>query len=356
MKTTNTVSKSWFCVFNNPQDHGFDGEPETIIDKIIEMWTKGNITRSCMVAFCISKDGLKHLHMVLEDTKAMRFSKIKKAFPDIHIAPTKGSKKEAEDYINKRGKYKKSGEQVILVKTHGEIHASASNDSILEEIEKLLDAKLTPNEIMSVKFEFRKYEKIIKDAYFQRRFDETPIKRDVTVYWHVGDSGSGKSYTFVQLCEQYGEDHVYMCNDFKAGMDKYNGEEILFLDEFRGQWSYDALLTALDGYRTQFHCRYTNIYSLWNEIHITSIMTPEMVYARMVSSHEQSIDPLQQLKRRISYIVYHYKLDGKYLTHTIPMGEYVDYTTLKSAIVFEDATEEQQLTIDEIFGDKKQKP
>jgi len=31
-------SKSWFCVFNNPEKHGYDGTPEEIVDKMIQAW------------------------------------------------------------------------------------------------------------------------------------------------------------------------------------------------------------------------------------------------------------------------------------------------------------------------------
>ena len=45
-----TVSKSWFCVFNNPADHDYIGTPEEVVDRIIEEWIKGHPQRSCAVA------------------------------------------------------------------------------------------------------------------------------------------------------------------------------------------------------------------------------------------------------------------------------------------------------------------
>ena len=70
---SDTVSKSWFAVFNNPQQHGYDGEPSEVIDRLISEWISNNPTRSCAMTFCVSADGLPHVHMVLEDVKAMRF-------------------------------------------------------------------------------------------------------------------------------------------------------------------------------------------------------------------------------------------------------------------------------------------
>lgn len=91
-------SKSWFCVFNNPQEV-YSGEPEVIAEQVLEEWVKDHPTRTGAVAYCVSADGLHHLHMVLEDTNKARFSALKKAYPKAHLEPTMGNKQQAEDYI-----------------------------------------------------------------------------------------------------------------------------------------------------------------------------------------------------------------------------------------------------------------
>ena len=93
---------------------------------------------------------------------------------------------------------------------------------------------------------------------------------------------------------------VYLMNDYSGGgLDLYQGEKILFMDEFRGQVRYSTLLNMLDGYRTQVHCRYNNVYALWTEVHITSVLPPEMVYNRMVTENKE-VDTIQQLLRRLN--------------------------------------------------------
>ena len=82
-------SKSWFCVFNNPQEV-YSGEPEVIAEQVLEEWVKDHPTRTGAVAYCVSADGLHHLHMVLEDTNKARFSALKKAYPKAHLEPTMG--------------------------------------------------------------------------------------------------------------------------------------------------------------------------------------------------------------------------------------------------------------------------
>lgn len=321
------VSKSWFCVFNNPVEHGYNGTPQEIVDKIIETWIVDNPQRTCAANYCISADGLNHCHAVLEDTKAMRFSAIKKVFPSMHIAPTKGSKEQAEDYINKRGHWEEKGKIIIYTNRHGEIKGCQGQRNDLEIIEEMLAQGKSPNEIMELSLAYRRYDKIIKDAYYHKRAKETPMKRDVLVFWHFGASGSGKSHMVIELAKEYGENEIYFISDYKNGFDKYNGEKILFMDEFRGQLPYALFLTILEGYKAQIPCRFTNVLSLWSEIHICSVLPPEEVYKNMVNE-SRNLDTIEQLKRRINTVVYHYKQDNEYFKYDKPMNQYKGYKSM----------------------------
>lgn len=324
------VSKSWFCVFNNPAEHGYTGNPEEITEQIADKWIAEMPTRTCAVIYCISADGLHHIHAVLEDTKAMRFSSVKKQYPGMHIEPTKGNKEQAEDYIQKRGKWQEKGEQVLYITRRGEIKGAQGQRRDLDIIEELLGQGMTPNQIMEQSFSFRRYEKMIRTDFFARRSKVTPPKRIVTVYWHIGDSGSGKTHTYVKKCDELGEDDVYLLTDYSnGGFDFYCAQKILFLDEFRGQIPWSTLMNYLDGYKVQIHCRNVNAYALWNEVHIATILPPELVYKEMVEKN-QSIDTFEQLRRRIDFIIYHWKdAFGEYHEYSLPMCKYDDYETLK---------------------------
>lgn len=327
-------ARSWFLVLNNPEKYGYTGDPEEIVVKILDDWCKDYPTRSGACTYCLSADGLKHLHIVLEDTKLMRFSAVKKVFPTAHIEVTKGTKEQAEDYIHKRGKFEEKGEKVLAFSQRGEIKGAQGQRKDFEIIEDLLDSGCKPNEIMQQNFSYRRYEKMIKQAYFDKRKASTPVKRDVSVYWHCGDSGSGKTYSIVGLMEEYGDDDVYLLNDFdKGGFDLYSGEKVLCMDEFRGQMRFSLFLQYLDGYRFQVPCRYTNALALWDEVHIFSILPPESVYVNMVKDNHD-IDTFEQLRRRVDFVVYHYKdkKNGDFLRLEIPMDEYRSYDELKSRI------------------------
>ena len=314
-------------MFANPKEHGFEGTPEEVTQNIVDIWIAGNPQRTCAIAYCISADGFEHIHAVFEDVKALRFSVVKKLFPLMHIEPTKGNKRQAEDYINKKPPFDETGEKILYIARHGEIRGRQGMRVDLEIIEDLIHQGMRPNEIFDLSLKYRRYDKIIRDAYYQKRTKETPIKRDLSVYWHFGDSGTGKSHTAIELAKKYGEDDIYIVSEYKNGFDKYNGEKKLFLDELRNQLSYDLLLSILDGYKIQIPCRYSNIYSLWDEVHITSVLPPEKVYSDMVKNHK-SLDTIDQLKRRISIVVYHYIKNSEYLTYEQAMSEYTTYEDL----------------------------
>lgn len=325
-----TVSKSWFCVFNNPREHGYDGTYDEILESMAANWIKDNPTRVCALTYCLSADGLEHIHAVLEDDTAMRFSKVKKCFPTIHIEPTKGNKGQAEDYINKVGVFAEKGEKILAKYTYGEIKGHQGSRVDIDNIRKYVNEGMTPQQIFDMNIRYRKYEKMVKDEFFAKRIKDTPFLRDVSVEWHVGDTGTGKTYFAKQLVDEIGEDDIYFISDYDNGaFDNYSGQHVLFLDEFRGQFRFSVLLGILQGYKQQFHSRYTNIYGLWERVIISSILPPERVYEKMVSDNKD-IDTCGQLMRRINKVVYHYKKDNNYLSVDVPMSEYMNYEVLKT--------------------------
>ncbi|MDR0883539.1 MAG: hypothetical protein LBN05_02905 [Oscillospiraceae bacterium] len=324
-------ARSWFCVFNNPEKHGFeDKTPEQICESMCDIWMENNPQRACAVTYCISAEGLQHCHAVFEDIKTMRFTLVKKLFPSMHIQPTKGTKAQAEDYINKRGKFAEKGETVTCIATRGLLKGVQGKRSDLDTIEEMLSEGRTAKDILSVSLSYRRYEKMVKSAYYAKRDKETPFIRDVKVYWHVGESGSGKSYSAQTVLDTRGADSLYFLTDYSVGgFDNYAGEPVLFMDEFRGQMQFSVFLGLLDQYKTQVHSRYTNILTLWDEVHITSVIPPERMYKKMVLEHSD-LDTYSQLRRRITEVMYHYKdSDGTYQIFAQPGSEYSDYATIK---------------------------
>ncbi len=330
---SDSVSKSWFCVFNHPEEHGYIGTPDEILDRLRDEWIQEHPTRTGAWTYCISASGLRHVHMVLEDQKAMRFSAIKNSYAvGMHFEPTKGSKEQAEDYISKKGKFVEKGEEVITSLRYGEIKGAQGSRRDLEIIYDLISSGHTPSQILDLSVNYFRYEKIIRSAFWHQKIKDTPAVREVTVYWHVGNSGTGKTNSYSDMVSTHGRDYVYMVSDYENGfLDSYEGQPVLFLDEYRGQLRYATLLSILDKYITQVHCRFKNVYMVWTEVRITSVKTPYEVYQNLITDDaERQIDSFEQLKRRINFIVYHWKDGSGYHSRQIPMSDFQNRAQLEA--------------------------
>ncbi len=330
-----STSRSWFCVFNHPEEHGYEGmEPQQVIEAMKNKWTELHPNGACALTYCVTAAGLQHVHAVLEAEQPVRFAAVRKAFPGMHIEPTKGSKAEAEDYINKEGKYAEAGEEVLCRAGYGVIRGQQGKRKDWDAIDAMLAAGMTPEQIYSQSARFRRYSKEIREHFMAQLVNEHPYTKDVQVCYHVGKSGTGKSFTQVELKKQHPGD-VYVMTDYSGGgLDRYNGESILFLDEFRGQLKYNDFLTMLDKYPVQHHARYANVIGVWTEVHITSVLPPEKVYCQMVTANRDR-DTLEQMMRRITTVRYHDLIDGRYLTYDKPGMEYTTYEELMLEACYE---------------------
>lgn len=307
--------------------------PELLAEFISDTWAESGKGRIAGVAVCVSAKGLYHAHMALYGNLTT-LGNVSKILFGSHIEPQLSGKKELKSYLLKEPPYDEKGEQVLYTKGLENIQDNKGKRSDLEDIADLLEQGFTPIEIME-NFSYRKYERMIKSAFIDKRIKETPLlKEDKKCIWIVGESGTGKSYYYYQLCKEYGSENIYFATDFEnGGLDFYieqGAPPILFMDEFKGDMRFSQLLVMLDKFsRAQVHCRYSNCFCLWTTVVITSIFPPDEVYAAMVDDEKRDRDKIDQLIRRLDVIEYRYKQDGEYRTFSIPAKEYVNYDDLK---------------------------
>ncbi|AXJ12804.1 replication protein RepA [Streptococcus pluranimalium] len=292
--------------------------PEEIVEYLMQLWIGRNETSVCAINYEIGDEGTHHCHMILEDKQSFRFSTLQTLFPTIHAEITRGTKEEVLSYFEKSGKHEEKAHTIVVpIKLHGELRANRQGHrSDLDYIQQRLEEGATPEEIMLDRLEFRSFSKMIKEHYYQLRIRDTPDHKDLEVYWHTGDSGSGKSYMQVELKRQFGRESVYVWSDYQnGGLDGYQGERILFMEEYKAELPYAEFLKVTDSYPQQMHARYSNVYALWDTIHITSIFSPKQVYTLMVPEEKQTVDTVEQMMRRISKVVYHFKVRAEGGTH-----------------------------------------
>lgn len=318
---------------NNPVEKGFTADA---IKETMERWN----TEYYCFCFETGDQGTEHFHLYIKFKYPQALKTISKAFGNAHIEDAHGNSKQNRDYIRKEGAYldseKKETNHIETFFESGECPVEETESkgyrSDLKQIDAMLQKGLTPNQILEkLPFFYRRYEKDIRGQFFALRSRNVPPRRNIKVVWHVGESGTGKSNTYVKLCKEHGEESIYLLTDYDTGgFDMYCGEPILFMDEFKGSMKLQQLLNYLEGYKIQIHCRYANARALWNEVHITSVYPPDEVYRFMVDQDKRNRDRLTQLLRRINTIVYHYIENDDYKTLEIPGKDYVDYNILKA--------------------------
>lgn len=324
-----------------------------------------------------------HLHIYFQFENGRVGNTIKNVFPTAHIDYCGGSNTSIRDYVFKTGK-KWEGSEKEETRIEGTQFENSElpeekgqgSRSDLDTIKELIDGGKTPREILEINPNNYFYEKFIGEMYYNKRCAETPIKRNIDVTIHTGVAGSGKTNVLTKLNEQ----DLFIGADYSSALfDNYEGQDILFLDEFRGQIPYNQLLIVLDGYKMPIHARYFNKYALWNNVHITSVIPFEDWYC-----NDNIRDTLEQLKRRVTHVTYHFmtdcnnvfipdkmaylkdhkKSDIVYREYTINAEQYVDYETLEQealsncgafrAIENSDFNDLPGLTLDQEFQEWKQ--
>lgn len=263
------------------------------------------------VYYCFSlevgKEGTPHLHIFFNYENPRFGNSVKKIFPTSHIDYCNGTNQSVRDYVYKSGKW--TGDEKADTRIDGTQYENSElpeekgqgDRTDLEMIKDLIESGLHPQEILDSNPNNYRLEGYIRKMYFDKRKKETPVKRDVEVVIHTGVAGSGKSNVMTKL----DENKMFIATDYSSALfDNFCGEEVLFLDEFRGQIPYNQLLIMLDGYKVPIHARYANVLSVWNTVHITSVIPMEEWY-----NNDNIRDTFEQLKRRVNKIIFHVMYD-----------------------------------------------
>lgn len=330
-------SRKFLGTLNNPKDWGYDQ------DKVIRLLSELAGCRYIAIAEEIgAQEHTPHMHffVVYQNPKAK--STMCNTVPKAHWDECRGTIEQNRDYVFKQGKWADSEKGTTALpetqREWGEIPSECEEfpsrkSDVMDAINEMIEEGLSPSEIMSKHAGYCEYADTIKRAYILRRTADVPPVRDVRVHYVVGASGSGKTYTYKRLCDRFGDCDVYLvtdyANDMTAAFDRYQAENVIVLDEFRGNVRFSTFLNLTDIYRCDIHARYVSTMALYSEVYITSIYPPEKLYENLVETASQGIEPRQQLYRRISDITYCEVRNGRYFRYTVPMSDYAGYEFLR---------------------------
>lgn len=116
------VAKSFMATLIRPEEHGYTGTPDEVCDRLCSEWTKGHDSRTGVWAFCLTAEGVPHVHMVVQDKTAMRLSKLTESYAvGSRFEVVKSGYMAAEKYILQMEEQGEGAEKVLCVKQYGVI-------------------------------------------------------------------------------------------------------------------------------------------------------------------------------------------------------------------------------------------
>jgi len=266
-KIKDSQSTKYQLTINNPSAYGMSHEE---IKKIL------TINFSTLLYFCMSDEqgSCYHTHVFVCFTSRVRFSKIKKHFPQAHIEVAKGTVSQNINYIQKSGKWENDTKHGTQVEGTFDEEGQRPPDSKGKNYDMTLLYQMvsdgyTNAEILAYNQDYilhiDKLDKLrttlLMDKFRNQR------RLDIDVIYVSGETGTGKTRS---IYDTYGDGNVYRVTDYLHPFDGYNCEPVLVLDEYRSSLSLSDMLEYLDVYFTALPARYANKYSCYSTVFIIS--------------------------------------------------------------------------------------
>lgn len=297
MANKNTRSRKYLLTFNNPIEHCYSHDMINTLMKNLSY-----------IYYClcdeIGENGTYHTHLYFICKNAVSWDRVTKIFPTVHIDVAKGSSTDNRDYIRKEGKYlnsdKKDTNLIDTFEEYGEIPLDKSerNASVSQQVVEMIENGCTNAEIIreypSFSTKIPHLDRIRQTLIEENHRDEWIPKEVIYIY---GETGTGKTRS---VMDKYGYSNVCKVTNYTHPFDNYNSEDVLLLDEFKGQIPIADLLQYTDGYPCKLPARYQDKTACYKKLFIISNTPLNQQYKDV-----QIYDPetWNALIRRISKVI-----------------------------------------------------
>lgn len=228
--------------------------------------------------------GNKHNQGYVQFKEKIRFSKLKKLYPDIHFEYQKGTNNEASIYCKKDGDFEEWGKMCSKGQRN-------DLDAIRNEIINGTSVDDIAMENPGIYHQYGRTLCKLEDIQLRKRF-RTEMTEGI---WYWGKTGVGKSH---KAFEGFHPDTHYLLPNDNGWWDGYKGQETVIINDFRGELSYNFLLQLVDKFPMNVRRRNREPFPFTSKkVIITSSIPPKKVYARRLEQ-----DHLRQLRRRFKVI------------------------------------------------------
>lgn len=275
-------------------------------------------TLKSLVYFCMSDEIARqhHTHIYILFDSPVRFSTLKKRFPQAHIEKAYGTSIQNRDYVFKEGDKwaHDKKKETNLADTHeewGEIpieRQGARND--YAELYEMIQEGKSNYEILEEKPDFicqiermDRVRQTIQEEAYKDTF------RNLEVTYIYGDTGAGKTRS---VMERYGYANVFRVTNYKHPFDLYKGQNVVAFEEFHDSLPITQMLMYLDGYPVMLPCRYNDKVACYTKVYILSNRDLKEQY---LAIQENNPETWKAFLRRI-HTVQVFK-QGKVLTYSL---------------------------------------
>lgn len=207
--------------------------------------------------------GNKHYQGYIYFKSPRYFKGVQKLLPGAHLEPSKGDADHNKKYCSKENIYLEDGEKP----------EQGKRNDLTAISEELKDKKISEiaMEYPETFVRYRGGLKELRNFHLEKKFNNT--YRNVTGYLIIGDAGIGKSrYVY----DKHGYENVFVprISGDKVWFDKYDGEDVLLLDDYYGDISWGYFLRLTDGHPVNIEIKGGMTVACWTHIYITSNTMP----------------------------------------------------------------------------------
>nr|WPR18722.1 MAG: replication polyprotein [Chemarfal virus 269] len=222
----------------------------------------------------VGASGTPHLQGFVYFANARAGKSVKKAVsPRSHVESLKGTPKQAADYCKKEGDFVE----------FGVLPEQGKRDDLKAVVDDVYKGKVPLDQLLLNEPEmYHQYGRTLEKADDLRRnkLKRTEMTRGL---WIWGPSGVGKSHRAADYASLFGYKSTYFhkLND-RGWWDTYDNEDVVIINEFRGELSYSDILLLCDKWpysvprRCRSPCSFTS-----KVVIITSDRPPEQIFNRV---------------------------------------------------------------------------
>lgn len=259
--------------------------------------------------FCMADEegSCFHTHIYVVFASRVRFSMVKRYFPEAHIEKCRGSVSDNVNYIKKSGRWEldKSKQEKKIEGTFEEYGTqppdSQGHRRDLSDLYMMVANNMTNGEILATNQDYilqiDKLDKI-RTTILTERFKDT-VRLDLEVIYISGATGTGKTRG---VLESNGYSNVYRVTDYLHPFDGYTCQPVICFDEFRSSLKLKEMLLYCDIYPIELPNRYANKFACYNKIYIVSNWSLEKQYSEIQREDEESWNAF--LRRIHKVIIY----------------------------------------------------